>query len=639
MVGIILAVLGITVWTEITFKGWVSVVSLSMTLLLLISNILPESVSMLIGLIPSLIFKVLTPSEAFSGFSNSGTITIALLFIVAKGLSKSGILHYVLRYVLKNPRWMVTAQIRLLLPVSIISAFTNNTPIVSMMIPVVQSWSLKIGTNSSLLLMPLSFATILGGTCSIIGTSTNIIVASLSEESGGPSIGFFDITLVGIPNLIIGLIYIVIFSRLLLPNKLNSSESYITNPKEYIASVIVDNNVLSGKSIKRAGLRNLPGVFLVEIWRKTDRSDGEIIIESLRDQNFKDEEYWSDEYYIITAPDPETILLAGDILYFSGALAHMKYIYTIDGLLPSEESQILKVPNKRDHILVEAVISSHSKLIGYTPKELDFRKKYDAAIISIYRVDFIRARHIKSRIGDIRLESGDVLLIETNKHFIHNYEYDQNFSLISEVSLDLDTVIMPKDILETLFMSLPYAIVIVLNIMNYLPLSVGSLIVTVFYVLSSRLKYSTALKALNLNLLVIIAAGFGLGLSLDISGAADVIADSIFPIITKAGILGILTSIYFITSLLSSFINNASAVTLMFPIVFKIASQSEYSIMSMLITLMIAGSASFITPIGYQTNIMVQGPGNYTWLHFFKFGLPLFLTNAITTILLCSFIY
>lgn len=642
IMGLMLLALGLTIWKELSWKGWVAIGSISFTFVLLVSNIIPESIAMMLGLIPPLITNVITPKQAFIGFSNSGVITIALLFIVAKGLSRSGILHYVLRYILKKPKWLLTAQLRLLLPVSILSGFTNNTPIVAMMIPVVQSWSLQINKRASLLLMPLSFGTILGGTCTIIGTSTNLIVASLSEENGGPNISFFDITLVGVPNLIIGLIYMILFSKLLLPNKQNATESYLENPKEYTSAVKVTSGPLVGKTIHNAGLRSLPGIYLIEIWRQgnVEQYDDPLNIEDY-ELNYTEmnisgsNDYIERNIEIITAPSSDTILMKDDVLYFSGVLKDMQIIYQIDGLTPSQESQILKVPKHRHHVLVEAVIANHSSLINMTPKEIEFRTKYQAAIISIYR----HGHHLNCKIANLKLKGGDVLLLETNSIFINNYENNIDFYLVSEVNSNLETVIRPKDPLEMLFMVLPYTIIIVLNIMRYISLSTGSLIMVVFYILTKRLTLEMAWKAVNLNLIIILAIGLGLGQALEVSGASEIIGQSIFPIFQTLGIYGILSGVYFITAILSSFINNAAAVTLMFPIVFNVSKTAGISLKAVLITLAIAGSASFATPIGYQTNIMVQGPGNYGWLDFFKFGFILVILNGIVTILLSALIY
>lgn len=625
----LLLTLRFTLWSKIKWQGWISIISVCITILLLISNIFPEAMSMLIGLILPLSCRIITSSEAFAGFSNGGIITIVLLFVVAKALSRSGILYYVLQYILKKPKWLITAQLRLLIPVSILSGFTNNTPIVAIMIPLVKSWALSINIKASHLLMPLSFATILGGTCTIVGTSTNIIVASLSEDAGGPSIGFFDISIVGIPNLIIGLIYILLFSKFLLPKHDNSSENYFLNPREYTAAVEVGKkSSILNKSIQDAGLRNLQGIFLTEIWR--NNIDGKRVKDPLEamEEGFHDEEDDNQEKEIIVAPGPETIILENDILFFTGNLESMKIIYDMKGLKSLESEQIYKISSKSNHKMFEAVLSNHSEMIGKTVKQINFRKKYDAVIISIYRHN----QRVNSKIGSVELKGGDVLLIEASRKF----KKDSNFLLVSKVENDFESVIQSKDILTILFVLLPYAIIIVLNIMGFLDLSAGCLIIIFLYIISQKISFDDFLKSINFNLIIIMATGFGLGKSLEVSGAAKVIGNSIFPIFEPIGIYGILSVIFFVTAILSSFINNAAAVTLMFPIIFNIAKSSGFSLKAVLITLMSAGSASFITPIGYQTNLMVQKPGNYNWCHFFKFGIILFFINGFVTILICG---
>ena len=216
IVFLVLLIGGVTLWRDLTWQGWIAVIDVAILLILLINDTFEAHFTMMLGMVIMLITTIIDVSEALKGFSSSGVATIAVLFVVAKAIQLCGALKYVLRYVLRRPKWLVVAQIRLLIPVAVLSAFTNNTPIVAMMVPLVQSWCRQTSFKTSHLLMPLSFATILGGTCTLIGTSTNLIVVSLiSDEYPGISVGFFEVGYVGLPVMVVGLIYMMAFCRCL----------------------------------------------------------------------------------------------------------------------------------------------------------------------------------------------------------------------------------------------------------------------------------------------------------------------------------------------------------------------------------------------------------------------------------------
>ena len=598
---LILIIGGITLWQDLTWKGWISVIVVAIVLVLLINDTYEPHFTMILGMTILLITTVIDVEEAIEGFSNSGVVTIAILFVVAKGIELSGILKYVLRYVLKRPKSMVIAQLRLLLPVSVLSAFTNNTPIVAMMVPLVQSWCRQTQFKASHLLMPLSFATILGGTCTIIGTSTNLIIAALIEEEfSDVSVGFFEVAYVGVPVLIVGLIYIMIFSRCLLPIRSVGAESFTSDPREFSAAVrISPKSPVKGKSIEMAGLRHLPNVYLFEIQRNEE---------------------------IISAPSPTTILLEDDVLYFSGVINSMKAVYEVDGLVPVDDDQVRKITNLKDHILCEAVIAAHSPIVGISIRECKFRTRYNAAIISVHRA----GSRVDRKIGDIVLQPGDTLLLETTTNFIDYNQNNSHFSLVSRVE-GFDTVLPKQDILNMLFVAIPAIIMVIVSIIELTSLLAAAFTVACFYIITRRLTMAQALSAVKGDLLIIIAAGFAIGTGLDNSGASEIVANSILPAFLILGNFGVLIGLFILTSLLSTFITNAAAVTLMFPVAVQFIDSTGISVKAVLFTLMLAASSSFSTPIGYQTNLLVWGPGGYTSGDFFRFGAPLTLISLIIT--------
>lgn len=598
---LILIICGITLWSDLTVKGWIAVLTVALVLVLLINDTYEPHFTMILGMTILLITTVIDVSEAIVGFSNSGVVTIAILFVVAKGIELSGVLKYVLRYILRRPKYSVVGQIRLLIPVSILSAFTNNTPIVAMLVPLVQSWCRQTGFKSAHFLMPLSFATILGGTCTLIGTSTNLIIASLIEdEYPDVSVSFFEVGYVGVPVLIVGLIFIFCFSKCCLTARSVGAESFTSNPREFSAAVrVLPKSPVKGKSIEAAGLRHLPNVYLFEIQRDDE---------------------------IISAPSPTTILNENDVLFFSGVINCMKAVYEVDGLVPVDDNQVRKVTNLKKHILCEAVIASHSPIVGLTVGESKFRTRYNAAIISVHR----HGSHVNRKIGEIVLQPGDTLLLETTTNFINYNQNNSHFALVSRVE-GIDSVLPEQDILKMLFVVIPAMIMVVVSIIEITTLLAAAFVVTCLYIISKCMTMNEALRAVKGDLLIIIAAGFAIGTGLDNSGASEIVAGSVLPVFVYFGDMGVLVGLFILTSALSTFITNAAAVTLMFPVAVQFIDSTGVSVKAVLFTLMLAASSSFSTPIGYQTNLLVWGPGGYTSGDFFRFGFPLTIISLVVT--------
>jgi len=608
----ILIVCGLLIW-DLTWKAWYALGVLLFTLVFLVKEIYPPEFVLVCGMALLVVATVITPQESLSGFSNTGVATIAVLFVVAKGIEESKVLNFVIKYVLRSPNSLVMAQLRLLIPVAVFSAFMNNTPIVAMMIPVVQSWGTRCGFPPSYMLMPLSYAAILGGTCTLIGTSTNLIVAALANAEGIP-VGLFDISVIGVPVLICGLIYILIFSRILLPKNENPVD-YIKNARKYTAAVEVKkNSIVVGKSIEEAGLRNLPGVYLFQINRK--KEDG--------------------GHQVLAAPSSDTILVEGDILYFTGVVDMMREVYNIEGLEPAT-NQVKKIAGPRSkRCLVEAVISSQSPLVGLTVKQSRFRTKYNAAIVAVHR----HGTQLHTKIGDIELHSGDVLLLEANRIFLKYHKNDSNFALVSELA---DHSVVPHTNVYRMIFTVGMAAVMVLvstfSTYTMVGLFAAGLFVACLFIVTKMVSLKKAKEAISMDLLTIIAAAFALGIALDKTGAASSIAESLLNVFGVAGPLGVLFGLYLSVAFLSAVISNAAAVTLMFPVAADFASSSPGLEKAMVLVLMMAGSSSFATPIGYQTNIMVTGPGGYQFGDFLRFGLPLTGISMVVTCLLAYVLF
>lgn len=546
-----------------------------------------------------LVFGILTPEQAAEGFGNEGMLTVAVLFVVAAGIESTGAMDWVVRRVLGRPKTVLSAQVRMMLPAAGISAFMNNTPVVAMMLPIVQDWAKRTGISPSKLLMPLSWATILGGTVTIIGTSTNLVVTGLaSRRYPGMEWNIFEITPIGLTVVGIGLLYITVMARWLLPDRSGKSHNP-ENPRDYSVAFRVEaDSPVVGSTIEGAGLRHLPGLYLVEIER-----DGETL----------------------AAVSPETKLRVGDILVFVGVLESVVDLRKIRGLAPAADDQVRKIGGPASgRRLVEAVVAYNSPLAGKTVREAAFRTRYKAAIIAVHR----SGERLRGKIGDIELRFGDTLLLETQPTFLEMYRNDRNFALVSQVNRSAPVRHDRGWIAALLLIAM-----VVSNALGYTNLFAAGLVCAGAMLIFGCLTASTAKRALDINVLLAIAASFSVGKALEITGAAEILGQAIVQFTGPLGKLGAMAGVYLAVMMLTEMITNNAAAALLFPVAMAAAEAAGIEPRPMCYIVMFAASASFMTPIGYQTNLMVFGPGGYRFGDFIRFGAPMQLLLAATTIL------
>lgn len=559
-----------------------------------------------------LLLGIITPAEAFSGFSNQGVITVALLFVVARGLSQTGAAAWMAGGLMGRPTNISWAQFRLMLPVATLSSMVNNTPVVAMMVPAVIDWAKRHRFPISQLMMPLSYAAIIGGACSLIGTSTNLVVDGMLKSyyqshstplSGGYQLGLFELAWVGLPCVVVTLLYVLFFSRWLLPKSSSERDNQYGDARQYTVEMLVEESgPLVGKSVEEAGLRSLPAVFLIEIQRAG---------------------------HLITAVGPAQLLRGGDRLIFAGNVESVVDLQKMRGIRPAD-NQIFKLESDRSQRhLVEVVISNHFPQVGKTVKAGRFRSTYGAAIIAVAR----EGQRIRGRIGDIVLKPGDTLLIEAGRSFERQQRYVKDFLLVRKID-DYSPVShrrMPLAIAIFVAM-IVFAASGLLSMLEAAILAAGAMIV------SRCTSAEEARRSVDWQILIVIAAAIALGVALEKTGAATAIA------VQFIGAVGhspqwALAAVFILTALFSALISNVSAAVLIFPVAAAVSAELGISLIPVAITLMIAASASFSTPIGYQTNLMVYGPGKYRFVDFLKMGLPLTVLVGITTVLLVPLIW
>ena len=481
----------------------------------------------------------------------------------------------------------------------------NNTPKVALLVPVLIAWCRKRRISPSRLLMPLSFLSILGGTCSLIGTSTNLVVQGLVIKSHLTPMGFFEIGKVGLPCALLGAAYLLTIGRKLLPDRKDLIEQLEETRREYLVEMLVQPECrLVGKTIAEAGLRHLPGLFLIEIDR-----DGEVIGP--------------------VGPDQE--VHANDRLVFTGVVSTIVDLEKIPGLVPAADARYEVSPiEQRGRQLCEAVISPSSPLAGKAVRDADFRALYDAAIVAVHR----NGSRLTNKIGEIRLYAGDTLLLQVGPDFTRAYRNNPDFYLVSDVEDSRPVRYDRAWTAAAIFLVMITAFVSgKVNIMLAAFLAAGAMILT------RCISASDARKAVDLPVLIAIAASFGVGKALEQSGVAKLFAEMLVEATRSWGPRATMAAIYFGTMVLNELISNNAAAALSFPFCLESARLMGVSERPFIMAVTLAASYAFASPIGYQTHMMVFGPGGYKFTDFMRVGIPLNILMWITAVILIPWIW
>ena len=588
-----------------SFEAWLTLAIVVAIFVALVRNLAPPDLLFLSGTTLLALAKVITPEEAFAGFANEGMLTVAMLFVVAAGLEQTGVLAYVGHQLLGGARTDRGALGRLAGVIIPSSAFLNNTPIVAMFMPIVIDWCRRHDVAPSKLLIPLSYLAILGGTCTLIGTSTNVVVHGLLIRHDMRGMSLFEITPLGIPYAIAGLIYLLLLGPKLLPDRKELFEQLGESRREYMVEMLVQPECrLVGKTVESAGLRNLPGLFLIEINRDDE---------------------------IITPVAPNDIILANDRLVFTGVVSSVVELQKINGLVPVADPAYEASPTRQlSRRMCEAVISGDSPLIGKTIRDADFRATYGAAVVAVHR----GGSRVQEKVGDISLEPGDTLLLQTQPHFVRAHRNDPAFYLVSDVDQWRPVRSHRAWIALVLFV-----ILLALMSSGVVPILVGAALIAAAMIITGCLSAGEARQSIELQVLVTIAASFGIGIALEKSGAAGAIANQLVHATDLFGPMITLACVYLLTSVMTEMISNNAAAVLMFPISLETARLSGTDPRPFIIALTFAASASLVTPIGYQTNMMVYGPGGYRFTDFTRIGMPLHLLLLVFATLMIPMIW
>ena len=592
------------------WEAWFTLAVIAFLFAVLLRGLAPPDMVLWGGTILLTVVQVITPDEAISGFTSPSVLMIGALFVISAALRETGALTVIGGHMFGRASTQRGALARMIPSVTALSAFLNNTAVVAMAMTALNDWCRTHRVSPSRLLIPLSYLSIMGGMCTLIGTSTNLVVNGLMAGSGDASLhelGMFELAWIGVPTLVVGSAYLFLFGNRLLPDRKDLFETLGESARQYLVEVRVEPSCpLAGKRIDEAGLRRLPGLFLIEIQR--DRR-------------------------IISPVAPDEILLVGDQLTFSGVVGTIVEFERIPGFTPvADESDSASVAEKRQRRYCEAVISGTSPLIGKNIRGANFRALYNAAVVAVHR----GRERLAGRIGDIRLRAGDTLLLQTGPHFAAANRNNPDFYLVSSID-EARPVRHDRTAIALGLVGLLIAMLVFGGRIGMSPV-IAAFFVGGLMILTRCISAGDARRSVNLDVLLTIAAAFGLGKALNGSGAAHLIADGLTGLTNLIGVGGNATAalalIYGVTIVFNTLITSNATAALVFPIAITAAANLGVDPRPFAICVASAAAASFASPIAYQTNMMVYGPGGYKFSDFLRAGIPLHLLLWILAILL-----
>ena len=588
----------------VEWQAWFAFGTVVLTLLALASNRVPPDVGLLAALALLYLVGIVSPERALMGLTNQGMLTVAFLFVVAAGVQRSGALRLLSGPLLGRPKGLRQAQLRLMLPVATVSSVLNNTPVVAMLLPVVRNWARRTNLSASQLMIPLSYASILGGVCSTLGTSTNLVAVGMVAAAGKPVPAVFEIGKLGVPVALIGIGFVVLLGHRLLPQREGPGDPF-ADPRAFTTELTVDaEGQYAGKQLADLRIGDMPGLQPVAIYRAG---------------------------LMIPAPDKRRRLRAGDRLVFAGPAPSVLELHRMQGLTVAEDRAFDTEEVAQGGALVELVVSEKCPLVGRIVGDGSFRRTYGGAVLAVAR----HGERVGSDrgLGGWRLRAGDSLLVEADHGFADRHRYSADFLVVT--SVDHEAFVPPWQA--------PVAIGILLTMV----IAAGTGLTSMFtaamaaagaMVCTRVLRWRDARASIDGRVLLAIVSAFGLGAALQDTGAVGAGAHWLVALGGDSPWLVLLYT-YIATVLCTEMVTNNAAAVLMIPIGLATAEALGVSYMPFVIAIMMGASASFATPVGYQTNLMVYGPGGYRFTDFLRVGIPLSLLTGCITVSLAPLIW
>ncbi len=585
------------------WQGWFTLATLALVLIAIARELTTPDIAMTSGLLALGVGGVLPPGELFAGFANPVLPAIGGLLVVSAGLRESGAVGRVFRRLMGRADAERAGIARLGPVLAVGSAFLNNVTLVALSTPLVREWARLRGLAPSRMLIPMDYATILGSVTTLIGTSTTLVVAALMVESGLRPMDFFELAPVGVPICIAGLLYLRFVAPRLLPDRRDPVDEVEDSARHYTASMMVEpGSPLIGQTIEEAGLRNLPGLFLVEI----DRGGR-----------------------ILTPVAPDQTLEANDRLVFAGVVSTIVDLQRIRGLVAVTETDAAP-PRGVDRHLVEAVVSDSSPLVGRSVRDANFRTAYDAAVIAVHR----NGERVDGKIGTIVLRPGDTLLLQCAPGFLRVHRNSPGFYLVSEVP---GTAGNGNE--HPLRAALLLAAMVLCVVQGALPIALAAPLTAGGMVLLRCLPLRSARSSVEWPILIVIGAGLGIASAMEHTGAARSLGTVLVTVAGDAGPLATLVAVYLVTLLTAEFLNHTAAAAIGVPIAIAAAGQLGVDPRGFVMAVAFGASCSFAVPVSYQTHLIVYGPGGYRFRDFARAGVLLDAQCALIALLLIPVIW
>lgn len=586
-----------------TPDAWLTASVVVLILIGLVAGVASPSILAFSGVVVLLLTDVIDVPSALSGFSNPAPFTVGALFVVARAISKTGAIRPLTQSIMGDTGHTRRPLLRMLAPTTMASAFMNNIPLVAMMIPEVSAWARRRGSDASRFLLPLSYGAIFGGLLTIIGTSTNLVVAGQMEDAGIDSLGFFELARVGLPIAVLGVFTLVAASPRLLKHVRSPGSTLAETAKDFSIDMrVVPGGAIDGATVERAGLRHLSGVFLASV----DRGDS-----------------------VVAPARPGTVLRAGDVLRFVGKVDQILDLQGMKGL-DHDDHEVIREFTVPGASYFTVAIGNDSPLVGKSLRAVGFRSRYQGAVVAIHRAGV----RIDSKLGDVSLHAGDALIVLSDPDFGHRWQHRADFLVISPLDGDVEPVASGR--WRTLAVLVTMIVVAAIGL---LPILEAALTAALLMIVLRVLTPDEARRAVDLEVLGLIAAAFGLAAAVETSGLAAAIAGGLTSVMGTFGEIGVLLGVVLATVALTELVTNNAAALLMFPIGVSSAAAAGIDPRGMAVAVAIAASASFLTPLGYQTNTMVYGPGGYRVTDYLKVGLPITLITIIGIVALVPLWY
>ncbi len=584
-----------------SLEAWTTLAVVVALIVVLAREITQPAFAMLAATTALMLIGIISPSQAFSGFSNEAPLAVGALLVIARAVDVSGAFQPVVRTLFgkSNGKWLMA---RIAYPIAAMSGFVNNTTLVAMAVPPALDLCNRRGLPPSRFLMPISYAAILGGVTTTVGTSTNLTVSGLLVSAEMEPLSLFELTPVGVPIAVAGCLALVLLAGRLLPDRGRSDDGGVSEREFAVSMEVRRRGPADRVSVQDAGLRHLKGVFLVEI----DRAGR-----------------------VIAPVSPEEVLVGGDVLTFVGRIDQVVDLQRIPGLVSTESRQIDQLGGGA-HEFYEVVVASSLSLVGRTLRDAGFRARYGAAVMAIHR----SGQRIDAKLGDVELHFGDTLLVLADTEFRERHRDSGEFLLIAPRQGVSPT--QPRKVATVIAIGVAF---IVLVGSGLVPVLHGALVAAFAVVLTRVLTLRQARDAVDLNIVVLIAAAFGLGAAVQTSGLGAAAAGVLVDFLEPVGPLGALAAVLLATMALTELVSNNAAAALVFPIAVATATSFGVDPRPFVIVVALGASLSFMSPIGYQTNLMVYGLGNYRFLDFTRLGLPLNVLAIVISLALVPIVF